>query len=240
MQSTTKPEEIFLRRMDERIPKIDNLISLNNRELMYSFLEKDYAEAIAAHETSILQYMKDYDAGYRILEDPLMTVGIGVAFARNDTRGICGMLEVAEYYANDLDKQAECRAKIKDSSHLLLEFINEVLDMGKLESGEIQLEHQPFKESREGEFDAILMDMMMPEMDGYQATEAIRAMDREDAGGIPIIAMTANAFTEDRIKAQEAGMNVHVSKPIDPDKLIKVLYKLVSSGVILPSDSHKE
>ncbi len=93
VQSTTKPEGIFLRRTDERIPKIDNLISLNHRELMYSFLEKDYAEAIAAHETSILQYMKDYDVVYRILEEPLMTVGIGVAFARNDTRGICEQLD---------------------------------------------------------------------------------------------------------------------------------------------------
>ncbi len=89
VQSTTKPEEIFLKRTDTRIPKLSNLISLENRELMYTFLSKDYVDAIAAHETSILQYMKDYDVSYRILEEPLMTVGIGVAFAKDDDRGIC-------------------------------------------------------------------------------------------------------------------------------------------------------
>ncbi len=89
VQSTTKPEEIFMKRTDTRIPKLSNLVSLEKRELMYTFLSKDYVDAIAAHETSILQYMKDYDVSYRILEEPLMTVGIGVAFAKDDDRGIC-------------------------------------------------------------------------------------------------------------------------------------------------------
>ncbi len=93
VQSTTKPEEIFLKGTDPRIPKLSNLISLEKRELMYTFLSKDYVDAIAAHETSILQYMKDYDVSYRILEEPLMTVGIGVAFAKDDDRGICEELD---------------------------------------------------------------------------------------------------------------------------------------------------
>ncbi len=363
---------------------------------------------------------------------------------RTPINGICGMLAVAEYYKDDLEKQAECRAKIKNASHLLLELINEVLDMGKLESGEIVLEEQPFDfhevlnevlvvieklsseqgielvqeefkvehwkligssrhvkrllmnimsnavkynrpygritikcrelpskqediallevscadtgigmseeyqkklfepftqenksiqtqyggtglgmsiakglvdkmngtltfESEEGkgttfvitlpfriseeeeledeetrdsapasirgyhvllvednelnmeiaeflmetegvviekawngkeavecfrksgiwEFDAILMDVMMPEMDGYQAVGRIRAMDREDAKNIPIIAMTANAFTEDRIKTRKAGMNAHVSKPLDSRLVVETVYHLV-------------
>lgn len=93
VQSTTKPEGIFMNQTDERIPQIGNLISLEKRELMYTFLAKDYADAIAAHETSILQYMSDYDTSYRILDEPLMTVGIGVAFAKNDDRGICEQLD---------------------------------------------------------------------------------------------------------------------------------------------------
>ncbi len=93
VQSTSKPEEIFMKRTDARIPELSNLISLENRELMYTFLSKDYVDAIAAHETAILQYMKDYDVSYRILEEPLMTVGIGVAFAKDDDRGICEELE---------------------------------------------------------------------------------------------------------------------------------------------------
>ena len=88
IQSTTKPESILLNREDERIPKLGKLICLEQRELIYTFLGKGYADAVAAHETSILQYMKDYNVKFRILEEPLMTVGIGIAFANNDTRGL--------------------------------------------------------------------------------------------------------------------------------------------------------
>ena len=85
-----------------------------------------------------------------------------------------------------------------------------------------------FKKSRSGEFDVILMDIMMPVMNGYEATKMIRALDREDAKEVPIIAMTANAFTEDRIRAKEAGMDEHVAKPVDGELLVKVIHKLVS------------
>ena len=70
-------------------------------------------------------------------------------------------------------------------------------------------------------FDIILMDIMMPEMDGYEATKVIRSLDSK----IPIVAMTANAFTEDKIKAKKAGMNAHVSKPLDKDTLVQVVAK---------------
>lgn len=363
---------------------------------------------------------------------------------RTPINGICGMLEVAEYFSDDLEKQRECRVKIRNASNLLLELINEVLDMGKLESGEIVLEQQPFnlqeivdevidvidklaieqglelikedfqvqhwnligssrhvkrllmnimnnavkynkpdgkiiikcrelpakeddtalleftcadtgigmskdfqkriyepfaqedqsvktqyggtglgmsiaksltekmngtisfesqegegttfvitipfkinrqevekkenqdfntysikdrkillvednelnmeisefmlltegaivskvwngkeavdafKASKPGDFDAILMDVMMPVMDGYHATGIIRAMEREDAKTIPIIAMTANAFTEDRIKSRQAGMDAHISKPLDMRKVIRIIDELTS------------
>ena len=84
-----------------------------------------------------------------------------------------------------------------------------------------------FRNSEPGEFDVILMDIMMPVMDGYEAAKMIRSLDREDAKEIPIIAMTANAFTEDRIKAKAAGMDEHVAKPVDVELLIKVIHKLV-------------
>ena len=93
MQSTSKPETIFMKRTDSRIPQVGTVISLEDRELIYTFLGKGYADAIAAHETAILQYMKDYDMDYRILDEKLMTVGIGVAFARDDDRGICEELD---------------------------------------------------------------------------------------------------------------------------------------------------
>ena len=84
-----------------------------------------------------------------------------------------------------------------------------------------------FRNSELGEFDVILMDIMMPVMNGYEATKMIRSLDREDAKKIPIIAMTANAFTEDRIRAKEAGMNEHVAKPVDAKSLVKVIHELV-------------
>ena len=78
-----------------------------------------------------------------------------------------------------------------------------------------------------GRFDFIFMDIMMPVMNGYEATKKIRSLDREDAKEVPIIAMTANAFTEDRIKAKAAGMDEHVAKPVDVELLIKVIHKLM-------------
>ena len=84
-----------------------------------------------------------------------------------------------------------------------------------------------FKQAKPGTYDAIFMDIMMPVMNGYEATKMIRSLDREDAKEIPIIAMTANAFTEDRIRAKEAGMNEHVAKPVDVELLVKVIHKLV-------------
>lgn len=84
---------------------------------------------------------------------------------------------------------------------------------------------QLFETRPKGTFDLILMDIMMPEMDGYEATRAIRALAREDAGTIPILAMTANAFDEDVEKSQKAGMNGHLSKPIEIDTMKVMIAK---------------
>ena len=102
---------------------------------------------------------------------------------------------------------------------------NEGADVTKAWDGQEAVEL--FRNSEPGEFDVILMDIMMPVMNGYEAAKIIRSLDREDAKKIPIIAMTANAFTEDRIRAKEAGMDEHVAKPVDVELLIKVIHKLV-------------
>lgn len=88
VQSATKPDDIFSAHTDKRLPKLKELFTVRNRELLYPYLSKGYADALAAHEVAILQYMKDYDLEYRILKEPLQIVGIGVAFAKNDQRGI--------------------------------------------------------------------------------------------------------------------------------------------------------
>ena len=105
-----------------------------------------------------------------------------------------------------------------------------VLSMREMETevavnGRIAVEmyagHQP------GYYDAILMDMRMPEMDGLEASRAIRAMNRPDSAGIPIIALTANAFDEDVQRSMQAGLNAHLSKPVEPEALFETLESLI-------------
>ena len=86
---------------------------------------------------------------------------------------------------------------------------------------------ETFEASQEGEFDAIVMDVMMPTMNGYEATRAIRSLARDDAASVPIIALTANAFAEDRQKARAAGMNDHIAKPLNSKLMIYTIAKHV-------------
>ena len=88
VQSTSKPEGIFLSGSDPRIPQTVEVFSIEDRNVQYAMLACGYVDAIAAHETAILQYMKDNNAVFRILEEPLLVTGLGVAFAKNDSRGL--------------------------------------------------------------------------------------------------------------------------------------------------------
>ena len=88
VQSTSKPEGIFLSGSDPRIPQTVEVFSIEDRNVQYAMLACGYVDAIAAHETAILQYMKDNYAEFRILEEPLLVTGLGVAFAKNDSRGL--------------------------------------------------------------------------------------------------------------------------------------------------------
>ena len=141
-------------------------------------------------------------------------------------------------YADKREEQKDVSEKSIKGLHILLaednelnmeiaEFMlqNEGADVTKAWNGQEAVEL--FRNSEPGEFDVILMDIMMPVMNGYEATKMIRSLDREDAKAIPIIAMTANAFTEDRLRAKEAGMDEHISKPVDVRLLVKVICKLV-------------
>ena len=92
VQSTGKPEEIFLSGSDPRIPQTVEVLSIENRSVQYAMLACGYVDGIAAHETGILQYMKDNAIDFRILEEPLLVTGLGIAFAKNDTRGLDSQL----------------------------------------------------------------------------------------------------------------------------------------------------
>ena len=113
-----------------------------------------------------------------------------------------------------------------EDNEINAEILREILLLEKagcdiVENGQLAVER--FEDSQEGEFDAIPMDVQMPVMNGYDATRAIRALEREDARKIPIIAMTANAFAEDEREALNAGMDVHLAKPVDIELLKKVI-----------------
>ena len=99
------------------------------------------------------------------------------------------------------------------------------MEVEHAENGRIALEL--FASHPEGYYDAILMDMRMPEMDGLEATQAIRALDRIDAKTVPIIALTANAFDEDVQRSMQAGLNAHLSKPVEPESLYETLESLI-------------
>ena len=110
------------------------------------------------------------------------------------------------------------------------EILMDILEMEDMtadhaENGKVALEM--FERNAAGTYDAIMMDVRMPEMDGLEATAAIRALDRPDAKRIPIIALTANAFDEDVQRSMQVGMNAHLSKPIEPDHLYQTLGELI-------------
>ncbi len=120
-----------------------------------------------------------------------------------------------------------------EDNEINAEILSEILamegaDCEIVENGQLAVER--FAKAREGEFDAILMDVQMPVMNGYDATRAIRGLERRDAGEVPIIAMTANAFAEDEKEALDAGMNVHLAKPIDIVLLKRIIKQYVKKG----------
>jgi CheY-like chemotaxis protein len=129
------------------------------------------------------------------------------------------------------------RAELSGRRILLAEdiVINAEIMKKILEAKDIKVEHaengrvafELFSGSEEGHFDAVLMDVRMPEMDGLEATAAIRALDRADARKVPVIALTANAFDEDVQRSLQVGMNAHLSKPVEPEHLYRTLEELI-------------
>ncbi len=118
--------------------------------------------------------------------------------------------------AEDVDVNAEIMLMLLSQKGVLAD---------RAENGKLAL--QMFEDHEPGYYDAILMDMRMPEMDGLEATRRIRATGREDAETIPVIALTANAFDEDVQRSMQAGLNAHLSKPVEPELLYKTLGALV-------------
>ena len=179
--------------------------------------------------------------GMAIAKNLVEKMGGTITFESKEGMGTTFVIRVPFKIDPDADKREEQKDVSEKSIkglHILLaednelnmeiaEFVlqNEGAEVTKAWNGQEAVEI--FGKSEPGEFDVILMDIMMPVVNGYEATKMIRSLDREDAKKIPIIAMTANAFTEDRIRAKEAGMDEHVAKPVDVKLLVKVIHKLV-------------
>ena len=179
--------------------------------------------------------------GMAIAKNLVEKMGGTITFESKEGTGTTFVIRVPFKIDPDADKREEQKDVSEKSIkglHILLaedndlnmeiaEFVlqNEGAVVTKAWNGQEAVEI--FRKSESGEFDVILMDIMMPILNGYEATTMIRSMDREDARAIPIIAMTANAFTEDRLRAKEAGMNEHIAKPVDAKLLVKVIHELV-------------
>ena len=181
--------------------------------------------------------------GMPITKKLIEKMGGTITFESKKGEGTTFMIRIPFKIDQDADQREEQEAisekSIKDLKILLVEdnelnmeiaeFViqNEGASVTKAWNGQEAVEI--FKKSRPDEFDVILMDIMMPVMNGYEAAKMIRALDRDDAKTVPIIAMTANAFTEDRLKSKESGMNEHIAKPIDAKLLVKVISEFVEN-----------
>ena len=209
---------------------------------MTEAFQKQIFEPFAQEHTGSRTKFAGTGLGMPISKKLIEKMGGTITFESAEGIGTTFVIRVPFKIDLDADKreeQTDASEKSIKGLHILLaednelnmeiaEFVlqNEGADVTKAWDGQEAVEL--FRNSEPGEFDVILMDIMMPVMNGYEATKMIRSLDREDAKTIPIIAMTANAFTEDRIRAKEAGMDEHVAKPVDVELLIKVIHKLVN------------
>ena len=182
--------------------------------------------------------------GMTITKNLAEKMGGTITFESERDKGTTFVLRIPFKIDLDADKHKEQKnvseRSIKDLNILLVEdnelnmeiaeFLlqNEGAQVTKAWNGQEAVEI--FEKSRPGGFDVILMDIMMPVMNGYEAAKIIRSLDRKDAKVVPIIAMTANAFTEDKLKAKEAGMDEHIAKPVDVKLLVKVISGLVENS----------
>ena len=170
------------------------------------------------------------------IEDEAKSAGVDTFVAKPLFAGTV-LDEFREAFKKKNAKLARKVADLKNRRVLLAEdvAVNAEIMIMVLSMREIQVDHaengriavEKFEEHEEGYYDAVLMDMRMPEMDGLEATRRIRAMNKSDAKTIPIIALTANAFDEDVQRSMQAGLNAHLSKPVEPDVLFETLEGLL-------------
>ena len=202
--------------------------------------QKHIFEPFAQEHTGSRTKFVGTGLGMAISKNLVEKMGGTITFESEEGAGTTFVIRIPFKIDLDVDKhegQTDSLEKSIKGLHVLLAEDNEL----NMEIAEFVLQNEGavvtkawngqkaveiFEQSRPAEFDVILMDIMMPVMNGYEATKKIRSLDREDAKVIPIIAMTANAFTEDRLKTKEAGMDEHIAKPVDAKLLVKIIHEL--------------
>lgn len=223
------------------------------RSCMGVFVDIDDAVKNQARQQQALeQALERADRACKVKTDFLRRMSHDM---RTPLNCILGLLELCERNRDDKALVEENHGKMRTAARHLLSLIGSTLQGRRLllvEDNDLNAEIaatimedegayvsiagdgaqavEAFAANPAGTFDAILMDVAMPKMDGLAATRAIRALDRPDAASIPIIAMTGNAFQEDVRECLEAGMNAHIAKPIDMAKAERVIAKVVGEG----------
>lgn len=221
----------------------------------YSFHVKDSGKGISIENQQLIFDAFEQGDGYAVQKE--LGSGLGLTICKNLVELMGGRLELVSqegkgsdfYFTLELDwvkapprkkKTPPVKSTLRSfaGNHVLVAEDNEInaeiavnflnahgIEADLAQDGRQAL--QKYMEAPEGTYDLILMDIMMPHMDGYQATMAIRESCKKDASTIPILAMSANAFDEDVEKSLESGMNGHISKPIDMQKMTAVLKKFL-------------
>ena len=201
IQKTTSEHELELRRLAEERTRQQEELEQQKKELAARQEESERQKQELSQLRAELAELREQNAALRQAQEPAEQPAAAVQKPRYDE------MELTAYRrAEQTERMARERAA----------------------ASAVRM-RSAFEQADVGTFDLILMDIMMPNMNGYEATRAIRSLSREDARTIPIVAMSANAFTEDKVRCREAGMDGHLTKPIDSDKLIDALSKIMAA-----------
>lgn len=216
----------------------DNGIGMNQR------FKKNLFQPFSQEHNDLLNQTQGTGLGLAIVKNIITLMNGNITVESEEGIGTSVFIELPlEFVAEETEIPKTVRNKSEQSNfsnvHVLLvedNLINREIAVRILERKDIKVTLaengqeavDTFINAKEGAFDAIIMDVRMPVMDGITATRKIRGMEREDAKRIPIIAMTANAFDDDRRECLDAGMNAHVSKPINPVEVYEILSRIMT------------
>ncbi|WP_424244896.1 PAS domain S-box-containing protein [Elusimicrobium posterum] len=239
-----------LGKIDFNVKKLDQ----KDGKTRVHFSVKDSGIGIAPDMQDAI--FKPFEQGNRKITRKYGGTGLGLSISKRIVQLFGGDIEVASvvgegsefsfdiWFKEAVDESAaekkisDATGKFEGKKVLLVDDveINRMIVKSLLESTGVEIDEaedgliavERFKDSKPGEYDIVFMDIQMPNMDGYEAAAAIRALGREDAKDVPIVALTANAFKEDIDKALAHGMNDHITKPVEMDRMLEVLFKYLS------------